>query len=317
MKLGISTCLLGVNCRYDGGHSKDKFIINDLGKYFEFRSFCPEGEIYPTPREAIRQVRINGNLIIKTSNTNKDVTNEVNSISKKLVDQIAEDELCGYILKSKSPTCGMARVKIYPDGEGQSENVGVGVFAKELMEKFPLLPIEEEGRLTDPWLKENFLMQIFAYKDVFDFIKSNPNFGKLVDFHTSYKYLIYSKSHTLYKELGQIVANHEKKDIDEVLVLYKQKFLEAISHKGTVSNTYNVLMHIFGYFKKHISKDEKHEILEAMDEFKNHIIPLVAVIKIISIYIKRFNIEYLESQKFLTPYPKELALRSKVEAFKL
>ncbi len=316
MKIGISTCLLGIQCRYDGQHSKDKFVYDELSKHFEFRSFCPEGEIYPTPREAIRQVRINGELIIRTTNTKQDVTKDIVGVSKRLVDTISEDELCGYILKSKSPTCGMARVKIYPDGEGQSENVGVGVFAKELMEKFPLLPIEEEGRLTDPWLKENFLMQVFAYKDVFEFMKTQPSFGQLVDFHTSYKYLIYSKSQKSYKELGQIVANHEKKDIDEVLSLYKQKFLEAIALKGRTSSTYNVLMHIFGYFKKYITKEEKHEILAALDEFKEHIIPLVAVIKIIKIYVKRFNIEYLDNQKFLTPYPKEMALRSKVEAFK-
>ncbi len=316
MKIGISTCLLGIQCRYDGQHSKDKFVYDELSKHFEFRSFCPEGQIYPTPREAIRQVRINGELIIKTTNTKKDVTKEIVDVSKNLVDSISEDELCGYILKSKSPTCGMARVKIYPDGEGQSENVGVGVFAKELMEKFPLLPIEEEGRLSDPWLKENFLMQVFAYKDIFEFMKTQPTFGELVDFHTSYKYLIYSKSHKSYKELGQIVANHEKKTLEEVLSLYKQRFLEAIALKGRTSNTYNVLMHIFGYFKKYITKDEKEEILTSLEEFKQHIIPLVAVIKIIKIYVKRFNIEYLEKQKFLTPYPKEMALRSKVEAFK-
>ncbi len=316
MKIGISTCLLGIQCRYDGQHSKDKFVYDELSKHFEFRSFCPEGQIYPTPREAIRQVRINGELIIRTTNTKKDVTKEIVDVSKSLVDSISEDELCGYILKSKSPTCGMARVKIYPDGEGQSENVGVGVFAKELMEKFPLLPIEEEGRLSDPWLKENFLMQVFAYKDIFEFMKTQPTFGELVDFHTSYKYLIYSKSHKSYKELGQIVANHEKKTLEEVLALYKQRFLEAIALKGRTSNTYNVLMHIFGYFKKYITKDEKEEILTSLEEFKQHIIPLVAIIKIIKIYVKRFNIEYLEKQKFLTPYPKEMALRSKVEAFK-
>ncbi|WP_421716996.1 YbgA family protein [Arcobacter arenosus] len=316
MKIGISTCLLGIQCRYDGQHSKDKFVYDELSKHFEFRSFCPEGQIYPTPREAIRQVRINGELIIRTTNTKKDVTKEIVDVSKSLVDSINEDELCGYILKSKSPTCGMARVKIYPDGEGQSENVGVGVFAKELMEKFPLLPIEEEGRLSDPWLKENFLMQVFAYKDIFEFMKTQPTFGELVDFHTSYKYLIYSKSHKSYKELGQIVANHEKKTLEEVLALYKQRFLEAIALKGRTSNTYNVLMHIFGYFKKYITKDEKEEILTSLEEFKQHIIPLVAIIKIIKIYVKRFNIEYLEKQKFLTPYPKEMALRSKVEAFK-
>ncbi len=148
MKIGISTCLLGIQCRYDGQHSKDKFVYDELSKHFEFRSFCPEGEIYPTPREAIRQVRINGELIIRTTNTKEDVTKDIVGVSKRLVDTISEDELCGYILKSKSPTCGMARVKIYPDGEGQSENVGVGVFAKELMEKVSLTSNRRRGKIN-------------------------------------------------------------------------------------------------------------------------------------------------------------------------
>ncbi len=133
MKLGISTCLLGTMCRYDGGHSKDKFIVNELGKYFEFTAFCPEREIFPTPREAIRQVKINDEVKIKTSNTNIDVSEKIEDISKKIINTIQEDELCGYILKSKSPTCGMGKVKIYPNKKnGQSENVGVGIFANEL-----------------------------------------------------------------------------------------------------------------------------------------------------------------------------------------
>jgi uncharacterized protein YbgA (DUF1722 family)/uncharacterized protein YbbK (DUF523 family) len=316
MKLGISSCLLGSMCRYDGGHSKDKFIVNVLADYFEFVPFCPEREIFPTPREAIRQVKIDGEIKIKTSNTNKDVSQEVEDISKEIVNRIEEEMLCGYILKSKSPTCGMARVKVYSESVGMAENIGVGVFAQELKDKYPLLPLEEEGRLADPWLRENFLMQIFAYKHMFELLQSSPCFKDLVDFHTSYKYLIYSKSHEAYKSLGQIVANHDKKSLETVLQEYKIGFLKAIYEKGSISNTYNVLLHIFGYFKTYISKEEKQEILETLDEFKQEIIPLIAVMKIINLYTNKFNIEYLKIQKFLNPYPKELALRSTTKAFK-
>ncbi|RXJ69783.1 hypothetical protein CRV08_03490 [Halarcobacter ebronensis] len=317
MKLGVSSCLLGSMCRYDGGHSREKFIVDELGKYFEFSPFCPERLIFPTPREAIRLVRVDESIKIKTSNTNKDVTSLVENISKDLVSKIENDELCGFILKSKSPTCGMERVKIYPDKKnGQSENVGVGVFANELKNRFPYLPIEEEGRLNDPWLRENFLMQVFAYKAIFEFLEKNPTLGELVEFHTSYKYLIYSKSYNYYKALGNIVANRDKKSLKEVLQEYKRLFLEAISKKGTIKNTHNVLLHIYGYFKKVISKDEKEEILESIEDFKKEIIPLIAVIKIIKLYTKKFDIKYLKTQVFLNPYPKELALRSKVEAYK-
>ena len=317
MKIGISSCLLGTQCRYDGGHSKDGFIVKQLSKYFDFVPYCPEKMIFPTPREAIRLTRKDGIIKVKTSTTNLDVTKEVHDISKQIADEIQEEELCGFIFKSKSPTCGMERVKLYPENKsGQSENVGVGIFAGKVKEKYPLLPAEEEGRLNDAWLRENFLMQIFAYKHIFEFLKSNPSINDLVQFHTSYKYLIYAKSHEAYKELGKIVANHDKRDIKVVLEEYKHSFLRAIYEKGTISNTYNVVLHIYGYFKKLISQEEKEELLEAFEEFKNEIIPFIAVIKLLNLYTKRFNIEYLKTQKFLNPYPKELALRSTILAYK-
>ena len=316
MKLGISSCLLGTMCRYDGTSSKDSFITNTLQKYFEFVPYCPEKMIFSTPREAIRLVEKNNKISVFTSNSKKDVTAELEDISQVCVEQMQNDELCGFILKSKSPTCGLERVKVYQDKESPSEKKGVGIFAGKVKEKFPLLPLEEEGRLNDPWLRENFLMQIFAYKHFFEFLKSKPALKDLIDFHTSYKYLIYSKSQYSYKELGNIVANHNKKSIEEVLSLYKVSFLKAISQKGSISKTYNVLLHIFGYFKKLITREEKQEILESIKEFKEGIIPLIAVIKLLNIYTKRFQLDYLSQQKFLNPYPKELSLRSSVKAYK-
>ncbi|MFA9374478.1 MAG: YbgA family protein [Poseidonibacter sp.] len=316
MKLGISSCLLGAMCRYNGGHSKDDFIINELSNYFEFVAYCPEKMVFSTPREAIRLVRVDNEVRVKTTNSKEDVTDTLTNISKELTEEIHDDELCGFVFKSKSPTCGMERVKIYPNGEGQSENSGVGIFANLIKEKYPLLPTEEEGRLSDPWLRENFLMQIFAYKDIFDFLKNEPSFKKLVEFHTSYKYLVYAKSHVFYKKLGNIVANHDKNDLEKVLADYKQCFLELLAQKGTLANTYNVLLHIFGYLKNLISKDEKAEILETIEEFKQEIVPLITVIKILNLYVRRFDIEYLQTQKFLNPYPKELALRSTTKAYK-
>lgn len=316
MKLGISSCLLGTMCRYDGGHSRDRFITDMLSDYFEFVPYCPEKMIFTTPREAIRQVRINDEVRVRTSTGNVDVTQKLEDISKELSNEIQNDDLCGFILKSKSPTCGMERVKVYPSEKGMSEKNGIGVFAQQIKEKYPLLPLEEEGRLEDAWLRENFLMQIFSYKNIFEFLKIKPSMNELVEFHTSYKYMIYAKSHQSYKELGRIVANHDKKNVEIVLDEYKQAFLKAISLKGSISNTYNVLLHLYGYFKKEINKDEKSEILDTLEEFKNELIPLIAVIKILNLYIKRFDIEYLKAQKFLNPYPKELALRSKIEAYR-
>ena len=318
MKLGVSACLLGTACRYDGVGATDKFIVDILQKYFQTVPYCPETIIWGSPREAIRQtLSETGELKIVTSTKNpKDVTLEIENISNECADKIQNDDLCGFILKSSSPTCGLERVKVYKPFNAPSVKNGVGVFAKKIKEKYPYLPVEEEGRLIDPWLRENFLMQIFAYQDLHNFLKSNPSFNDLVIFHTSYKYLIYSKAQKSYTTLGRIVANKDKKQLNEILLEYKDEFLKAISLKGNVNKTYNVLLHMFGYFKKLITKEEKEEILQALNEYKEKIIPLIAVMKIINLYVKRFDVEYLKVQKFLNPYPKELALRSDIKAYK-
>ena len=318
MKLGVSACLLGTPCRYDGVGASDKFVVSILQKYFDTVAYCPETIIWGSPREAIRQtLSETGELKIVTSTkTPKDVTQELQNVSVECANKIQNDDLCGFILKSSSPTCGLERVKVYKPFNAPSVKNGVGVFAQQIKEKYPYLPVEEEGRLIDPWLRENFLMQIFAYQDLHNFLKSIPTFNDLVIFHTSYKYLIYSKAQKSYTTLCRIVANKEKKQLDEILVEYKEEFLKAISLKGNVNKTYNVLLHMFGYFKKLITKEEKEEILEALNEYKERIIPLIAVMKIINLYVKRFDVQYLKVQKFLNPYPKELSLRSEIKAYK-
>ena len=318
MKWGVYACLLGTPCRDDGGGASDKFVVSILQKYFDTVAYCPETIIWGSPREAIRQVLSEeGELKIMTSTKNpKEVTSELENISKECANKIQNDDLCGFILKSSSPTCGLERVKVYKPFNAPSVKNGVGLFAKQIKEKYPYLPVEEEGRLIDPWLRENFLMQIFAYQDLHNFLKSTPTFNDLVIFHTSYKYLIYSKAQKSYTTLGRIVANKDKKQLDEILFEYKEEFLKAISLKGNVNKTYNVLLHMFGYFKKLITKEEKEDILQALQEFKDKIIPLIAVMKIINLYVKRFDVQYLKVQKFLNPYPKELSLRSDIKAYK-
>lgn len=316
MKLGISACLLGTACRYDGTSAKDKYVVNVLKEHFELEAFCPEKIIFGTPRETIRQVEVNNSIEIHTHQTKKNVSTELQAISDELADEALEHELCGFVLKSKSPTCGMERVKVYQAVNAPSEKKGVGLFAKALKERYPYLPMEEEGRLEDAWLRENFLMQVFAYESVSKFMKSKPKMKDLVVFHTSYKYLIYAKSPVAYKVLGSIVANKKSQALKEMLEIYHHEFLVAINQKGNIPKTYNVLLHIYGYFKKLISKDEKEHVLTAIEEFKQGVIPLIAVIKLLNLYVKRFDMNYLKTQKFLNPYPAELGLRSELKAFR-
>lgn len=317
MNLGVSSCLLGNMCRYDGHGAKDDFVSTNLKEYFNILPYCPENSIWNAPRDAIRQVSIDGEVKIFTSTKNPiDVTTILEEACEKMVLKACSDDLCGFVLKSASPSCGMERVKVYQPLNAPSVKNGVGVFAKKLKEKMPNLPIEEEGRLNDAWLRENFLMQVYAYSDLKNLLKKEKKISNLVEFHTSYKYLIYSKSQNSYKLLGKIVANSEKKDIEELYKDYENEFLKAIATKSTLNKTYNILLHIFGYFKKHITKEEKVDILESMYDFKNRVIPLISVIKIFNIYINRFDIVYLKNQKFLNPYPSKLALRSDLKAYK-
>lgn len=317
IKIGISSCLLGNMVRYDGASNKDRYILKDLSKYFDYVPFCPENKIWGTPRATIRLVEnAEQQIRVKTTYGANDLTDELQKVSDEMSNEIKEHELSGFILKASSPTCGLERVKVYQEVNAPSEKKGVGLFAAKLKEKYPYLPIEEEGRLNDAWLRENFLMQVFAYDDVHKLVSSNPDFKDLVEFHTKYKYLVMSKGESPYKILGNIVANHEKYPIADVLENYKNEFLKAIAKKGSVGKTYNVLQHIFGYFKKLITAEEKEEILASIDEYKEKIIPLIAVIKLINIYVKRFDVQYLKTQVFLDPYPRELALRSDIKAYK-
>ena len=316
MKIGVSSCLLGNNCRYDGAGSKDNFVVEELSKYFELIPYCPEEMVFGTPRESIRLVEIDGEIRVISNKEHNDVTDKLQNISQTLASKAFDDNLCGFVFKAKSPSCGIERVKLYQNNSNMNEKKAVGLFAQAVKDKEPFLPIEEDGRLNDPWLKENFLMQIFAYKDLKNFLENGPTFKELVEFHTSYKYLVYAKGQESYKKLGSIVANHDKKSLEDVLVEYKIAFLRALGEKGNISKTYNVLLHIFGYFKKLINKDEKEHILTACQEYKDGIIPLIAVVKLLNLYVKRFDDSYLKTQKFLNPYPKELALRSDLKAYK-
>lgn len=314
MKIGVSACLIGKMCRYDGGHAKDKFVLNLLTNYFDMVAYCPEDKLFGSPRETIRLVNKNNKTHAVTSQTNKDITKELKAVSKEYTKQMQSEELCGFILKSKSPSCGLERVKLYNENNPMSENKGMGIFAQRIRKSFPYLPIEEEGRLNDAWIKENFLMQVFAYEAIHNLVKNNPSKKDLVQFHTQYKYLIYSKSTRSYKRLGNIVANHKKSCFSEVLREYKENFLKAIMQKSSIKKTYNVLQHIVGYFKKQLPKEEKVILHQSLEEFKKELIPLVVVIKLIEMYTIRYDIKYLKEQKFLNPYPKELALRSSVNS---
>ncbi len=314
MLLAVSSCLLGNNVRYDGTNQKNKFILDILSKYANFVHFCPEHLALGTPRETIRIISEKNKIFLKTVFTQEDVTEKLHESSLKEVFKLKELPICGIILKSKSPSCGLGDAKYYENGMPQGKKDGI--FAALCKDKFPYIAIEDEARLNDAWLRENFIMQIFAYNDMQNLTHNITKISELVEFHTSYKYLLHSKNEFLYRQLGKIVANQESQSLQDIVNSYKEIFFQAISIKSKISKTVNVLEHMAGFFKKELIKEEKLELKKLINDYKNKIVPLITVIVLIKLLSVKYNKEFLLKQKFLHPYPDELALRSDIKSGK-
>ncbi len=315
MKIAVSSCLLGEKIRFDGGHKQDHFVTDELVRFAEFIPFCPEHLAFGTPRPSIRLVRQERQLYVQSNKDSTDLTSALIQTSHHELARISDEPLCGIIFKSKSPSCGMGSAKVYLDN-GFCEGKEDGIFAAMCKERFPLLPMEEEGRLQDAWLRENFIMQLFAFDAYEQFKASAPTLGELVRFHTLHKFLLQAKDEQLYRELGNIVANHTNLSIDIQLALYEFGFKTAISRKSSIKKTRNVLEHLAGFFKNNLTKDEKKILHSHISDFADKIIPLIVPLSTIALYAQKYNIRYLLEQTFLNPYPKTLALRSHIDAGK-
>ena len=310
IRLGISTCLLGENVRYDGGHRRDRFIIETLGQFVEFVPVCPEVECGLTiPRESMHLAGDPDSPRLVTTRTKIDHTERMVNWARKRVRELEKENLCGFIFKSNSPSSGMERVKIY-DEHGRVQKIGVGMFARAFMDHFPLLPVEEDGRLHDIRLRENFIERIFALKRWRELLDSNQRRGKLVAFHTQHKLLIMSHSQKHSRILGKLVAEAKKIPAEQLYSQYQMFFMEALRLKTTIKKNINVLQHMMGYFKKQLSADEKRELLETIDHYRNEYIPLIVPVTLIMHYVRKYDQTYLKEQLYLNPHPIELKLRN-------
>ncbi|WP_295052919.1 DUF523 and DUF1722 domain-containing protein [Sulfuricurvum sp.] len=315
MKIAVSACLLGEKIRFDGGHKHEHFVTDELGKFAEFIPFCPEHLAFGTPRPSIRLLRHDDTLFVQSNKDQSDLTLRLMETSKEELSKISKEPLCGIIFKSKSPSCGMGSAKVYLEN-GFCEGKEDGVFAAMCRERYPLLPMEEEGRLQDTWLRENFIMQLFAYDAFEQFKVCNPAINELVRFHTVNKFILQSKDEKLYRELGNIVANRDNLTFDIVLAMYELGFKTAISRKSSIKKTRNVLEHLAGFFKNELTKDEKKIVQSHINDFADKIVPLIVPVSTIALYAQKYHITYLLDQTFLNPYPKTLALRSHIDAGK-
>ena len=312
VRVGISACLLGEAVRYDGGHKRDGFLADTFGRFVEWVPVCPEVECgFGTPREPIRLIRAGRDIKMMTVNTEVDLTPQMKAFVQRRLPELEAERLSGYVLKKDSPSCGLERVKLY-DRRGAAVRSGRGVFAAALAERFPSLPIEEEGRLSDPRLRENFVERVFAYWRLRQLFDGRWSLGALVRFHTVHKLTLMAHSPRAYQDLGRLIANARAVPRGELSRRYSEKFMSALTALATPRRHANVLQHMAGYFKDRLDTASKNELHSAIEDYRRELVPLVVPVTLFRHHVRVHRIAYLEEQVYLEPHPKELMLRNHV-----
>jgi uncharacterized protein YbgA (DUF1722 family)/uncharacterized protein YbbK (DUF523 family) len=312
IRVGISSCLLGEEVRYDGGHQKDSYITGVLARHFTWVPVCPEMEVgMGVPREPIRLVGDAAAPRLLGVTSGADHTLRMNDFARRRVQELARRGLSGYILKRASPSCGMERVKVYGD-DGPPARTGTGLFARVLTEALPLLPVEEEGRLNDARRRDNFITRVFAYRRLAALRESGPRPRDIVGFHTAHEYLLLAHSPVACARLGRLVAEIGGQPLERWLDRYRDGFMRALRVPATPKQHVDVLRHIMGFFKDRLSPGEKRELLDVIRDYARELVPLVVPITLVNHHVARFEVACARDQVYLHPHPKELMLRNHV-----
>ncbi len=312
IRIGVSACLLGQAVRFDGGHKRDTFLTDLFGRYIEWVPVCPEVELgLGIPRPTLRLERKEGAIRLLMPKTGDDHTGAMRVYARRRLAQLAAEDLCGYVLKKDSPSCGMERVKVY-EGAGAPARSGRGVFAEALLERFPHLPVEEEGRLNDPRLRENFIERVFAYRRLRSLFAGRWSLGDLVAFHSAHKLQILSHSTTAYGQLGRLVATAKGAPRTELRRRYEAELMDALSVLATPKRHANVLQHIAGYFRGQLDAEARAELQALIEDYRQGLLPLVVPLTLVRHYVRQLAVGYLQGQVYLDPHPKELMLRNHV-----
>jgi uncharacterized protein YbgA (DUF1722 family)/uncharacterized protein YbbK (DUF523 family) len=313
-RLGVSACLLGRNVRYDGGHKKNEFCVDVLGAFVEWVPVCPEVEVgMGTPRPSVRLVGPSEAPRMVAERTGEDWTERMEALVRQRVEALADLDLSGFVTKKDSPSCGLARVRVYPvkrDGKaGVPKRDGVGLFTRRLTERYPLLPVEEEGRLNDPLLRESFIERIFGYARWKALCAGGLTRGGLVAFHTAHKLSLLAHSPDGYRKLGKVVAAAKGRPLRQVADEYGAGFMAALAKPATRGRHVNVLQHMAGYFKELPAADRR-ELEEVIRDYGRGHVPLVVALTLLRSQVRRHQVDYLAGQTYLDPDPKELMLRN-------
>lgn len=316
IRLGVSACLLGERVRHDGGHKRDAFLIDGLGPFVEWVPVCPEVEIgLGTPRDTIRLVGRKAAPRLVVERTGEDLTARMAQFAEAKA--AALDGLDGYVFKRASPTCGLFRVRVYGD-DGGLRGAGRGLYAATVSRRLPRLPVEEEGRLNDPAIRENFIERVFAAARWRAFVGSGPGPAGLVGFHTAQKLAVLAHSPTHYTRLGRLVAGagpHLRRGPaakDRTLARYGALLMEALAVRATRARHGNVLQHVAGFFKRDLEPGDRAELATVIEEYRRGLVPLVVPLTLVRHHVRRLRLAYLADQVYLDPHPKELMLRNHV-----
>ncbi|MHB8109241.1 MAG: YbgA family protein [Syntrophorhabdaceae bacterium] len=309
--IGVSSCLLGEKVRYDGGHKHDHYITDTLGSFFNFVPVCPEVEYgLPIPREPMHLAGNADDPRLVTIRTGIDLTRGMKQWAETKLDELAGKNIFGFIFKTKSPSSGMRGVRVYREGT-QPLYTGVGIFAAAFMRRFPLIPVEDDGRLHDPSLRENFIERVFVLKRWQEMTGKNNSMGNLVDFHTRHKLLVMAHSPRHLSLLGKIVGD-AKEFSPAIHSSYLAILMEGLRLIATTKKNRNVLDHIMGYFKKKLDEREKKEMRDIIVRYHQGYIPLIVPVTLLNHYVLKFEQTYLANQYYLNPHPIELMLRNHV-----
>jgi uncharacterized protein YbgA (DUF1722 family)/uncharacterized protein YbbK (DUF523 family) len=311
IRIGISACLLGQQVRFDGGH-KRAFLTGTFGRFVEWVPVCPEVESgLGTPREGMRLLRAERGARLVTIKTARDLTASMERFARPRAAALAADDLSGYVLKKDSPSCGLERVKVY-ERRGAPTRDGRGLFAAALVEACPHLPVEEEGRLSDPGLRENFVERVFAYWRLRGLFDGQWTLGDLVHFHTAHKLMVLAHAPEAYRLLGGLVAGARGMPCRELERLYITSFMQALAQPATVRRHTNVLQHMAGYFKDRLDAASKRELGQVINDYQRGLVPLIVPVTLVRHLVRIHDVRYLAGQLYLEPHPKELMLRNHV-----
>jgi uncharacterized protein YbgA (DUF1722 family)/uncharacterized protein YbbK (DUF523 family) len=309
IRVGVSSCIVGEEVRWNGGHSRQRYLTDVLGRFVDYVPICPEVEVgMGVPRPTVRLVGDGDDLRMIDPKNGVDWTSAMNRLSRERSDALAGDDLCGFVLKKDSPTCGLMRVRVY--GEHGARKDGQGLFATALVRRLPYLPVEEEGRLNDPLIRENFVERVFAYRRLKDLFVSGWTLSDIVEFHTREKLLLRAHDEVRYRELGRLVAG--ARDVPRAAFKddYMDRFMEAMGRMATVAKHVNVLQHMVGFLRKVDDESGRKEMQEAIEDYRAGLVPLVVPTTLVRHLARRHDQTLLLESSYLSPHPKELMLRN-------